>query len=155
YAYIGFFKEFDTSRLQLAKYFLIVFLVISFLKVLSYIFILKYREVVKGNLRNVVVIGDNKKTKQLIQVFNEREEFGYNFVKQFSTKDNSFNLNICFDYITFNKIDEIYCSISDLKNDEISEIVDYADNNLKTLKFIPDNKNIFTKKLKFEYYDYI
>ncbi|MEM8999178.1 MAG: exopolysaccharide biosynthesis polyprenyl glycosylphosphotransferase, partial [Bacteroidota bacterium] len=29
------------------------------------------------------------------------------------------------------------------------------DNNLKTLKFIPDNKNIYSKKLKFEYYDYI
>src|SRR5690606_23008527 len=28
-------------------------------------------------------------------------------------------------------------------------------NNLKTLKFIPDNKNIFSKKLTFEYYDYI
>ena len=33
--------------------------------------------------------------------------------------------------------------------------IDFADNNLKTLKFIPDNKNIFSKKLKFEYYDYV
>ena len=28
-------------------------------------------------------------------------------------------------------------------------------NNLKILKFLPDNKNIYTKKLKFEYYDYL
>ena len=33
--------------------------------------------------------------------------------------------------------------------------INFADNNLIALKFIPDNKNIFAKKLKFEYYDYI
>ncbi len=33
--------------------------------------------------------------------------------------------------------------------------INFADNNLKTLKFLPDNKNIFSKKLKLEYYDYL
>ena len=37
----------------------------------------------------------------------------------------------------------------------MTAIINFADNNLKTLKFIPDYKNIFTKKLKFEYFDYI
>ena len=54
-----------------------------------------------------------------------------------------------------NNIDEIYCSVSELKNNQITEFINFADNNLKTLKFIPDNKNIFSKKLTFEYYDYI
>src|SRR5690606_18977744 len=34
-------------------------------------------------------------------------------------------------------------------------IIDFADNNLKILKFLPDNKDIHSKKLKYEYYDYI
>ena len=42
-----------------------------------------------------------------------------------------------------------------MNNEQINEIVNFADNNLKTLKFLPDNKNIYTKKLKFEYYDYL
>jgi putative colanic acid biosynthesis UDP-glucose lipid carrier transferase len=58
-------------------------------------------------------------------------------------------------FIADKNIDEIYCSVDELKNDEINEIIDFADNNLRTLKFIPDNKNIYTKRLKFEYYDYI
>jgi putative colanic acid biosynthesis UDP-glucose lipid carrier transferase len=116
---------------------------------------MKYREQVKGNIRNVVVIGKNKKTEQLISVFNDRTEFGYHFVKQFSPRAEDFNLHDCVLFIVENRIDEIYCSVSELRNDEMAELINFADNNLKTLKFLPDNKNIYSKKLKFEYYDYV
>lgn len=155
YAFIGFFKQPIISRLALGEYFVLVFAIISTIKLLSYFLLMEYREKVKGNLRNVVIIGKNKKTDQLRKVFQERREFGYNFLKQFSPKSESFDLETCFNYVIGNNIDEIYCSISELKNEEIAKFISFADNNLKTLKFIPDNKNIFSKKLKFEYYDYI
>ncbi|MEJ1221505.1 exopolysaccharide biosynthesis polyprenyl glycosylphosphotransferase [Sediminicola sp. 1XM1-17] len=155
YAFIGFFKQPNISRLVLGQYFILVGLTVSAFKFLNYVLLMKYRERVKGNLRNVVVIGKNKKTEQLIEVFTNRAEYGYHFVKQFCPKDRGFNIQKTFDYILIKQIDEIYCSISELKNSEINEFINFADNNLKTLKFIPDNKNIFAKKLKFEYYDYI
>jgi putative colanic acid biosynthesis UDP-glucose lipid carrier transferase len=155
YAFIGFFKQPNISRLVLAQYFVYVFLAIFFLKFLNYILLMKYRKKVKGNLRNVVVIGKNKKTDQLVEVFTKRAEFGFNFVKQFSTVERDFDIMTIFNFIYDNQIDEVYCSVSELSNSEISRFIDFADNNLKTLKFIPDNKNIFAKKLKFEYYDYI
>lgn len=155
YAYIGFFKQVDMSRLALGKYFFYVFLLVSTIKFMNYLLLWEYRKKVKGNLRNVVVIGKNKKTDQLINVFNERTNYGYNFLGQFSPKTPSFKVQNCFKFILDNKIDEIYCSVSDLENEQLAEFIDFADNNLKTLKFIPDNKNIFSKKLKFEYYDYI
>mgnify|MGYP000244624135 CR=1 FL=1 len=43
----------------------------------------------------------------------------------------------------------------ELKNNQLEEIIAFADNNLKVVKFLPDNKNIFTRRLKFEYYDYL
>ena len=61
----------------------------------------------------------------------------------------------CFEYIIQNDIDEIYCSVAELKNNQLEEIIAFADNNLKVVKFLPDNKNIFTRRLKFEYYDYL
>lgn len=146
YAFIGFFKQPVMSRLALGQYFVYSFLLVSVFKLLNYLLLMKYRERVKGNLRNVVIIGKNKKTDQLRQVFNERTEFGYSFHKQFSPKSKDFELQNCFDYILDNKIDEIYCSVSELKNEEIAKFISFADNNLKTLKFIPDNKNIFSKK---------
>lgn len=155
YAFIGFFKQPLISRLALGQYFIFVGLAVSALKFLNYVLLMEYRERVKGNLRNVVVIGKNKKANQLIAVFKERTEFGYNFVQQFSPKNQAFDINKCFEFIIENKIDEIYCSISELKNEELTHFINFADNNLKALKFIPDNKNIFSKKLKFEYYDYI
>ena len=155
YAFIGFFKQPIISRLALGEYFIIVFIIVSTIKLLSYYLLMEYREKVKGNLRNVVIIGKNKKTDQLRKVFQERTEFGYNFTKQFSPKSVGFELDLCFEYILGNNVDEIYCSVSELKNEEIAKFISFADNNLKTLKFIPDNKNIFSKKLKFEYYDYI
>ncbi|NYJ26414.1 putative colanic acid biosynthesis UDP-glucose lipid carrier transferase [Muricauda sp. ARW1Y1] len=122
---------------------------------MNYYILMKYRERIKGNIRNVVVLGKNKKTDQLISVFKEHPEYGYNFVKQFSLKDEDYNVETCFEFILNNKIDEIYCSVSEVSNSLTIKIINFADNNLRTVKFLPDNKNIFSKKLKFEYYDYI
>ncbi|WP_369413830.1 exopolysaccharide biosynthesis polyprenyl glycosylphosphotransferase [Lentiprolixibacter aurantiacus] len=155
YAFIGFFKQPNMSRLALAQYAGLVFFTVSILKFISYYLLMNYRGKIKGNLRNVVVIGKNKKTQQLIDVFNEHAEFGYDFKKQFCPKEDVFNIYKCFRYIVDNNIDEIYCSVSELSNTQIDEIINFADNNLKTLKFLPDNKNIYTKKLKYEYYDYL
>ncbi|WP_417952559.1 exopolysaccharide biosynthesis polyprenyl glycosylphosphotransferase [Flagellimonas myxillae] len=155
YAFIGFFKQPVMSRYALAQYFVLVLLTVAVIKLISYVLLMQYRGSLRGNIRNVVVIGKNKKTDQLVSVFNDRAEFGYNFIKQFSPGSLDFNLMDCFNFIKTSRVDEIYCSISELKNEELTAFINFADNNLKTLKFIPDNKNIFAKKLKFEYYDYI
>jgi len=155
YAYIGFFKQPNMSRWALAQYFMFVFVAISLLKFANYLLLMAYRKKVKGNLRNVVVIGKNKKTEQLINVFRHKTNYGFQFVKLFTTKKDSFNIDSCKKFILENNIDEIYCSVSEMRNSELTQLINFADNNLKTLKFIPDNKNIFAKKLKFEYYDYI
>ncbi len=155
YSFIGFFKQPIISRLALAQYFVFVFVAVFTLKFLNYIFLMRYREKIKGNIRNVVVIGKNKKANQLIKVFKSRPDFGFNFLKQFSSKSEDFKKEECFRYIVDNNIDEIYCSVSELENNDLTDFINFADNNLRTLKFIPDNKNIFAKKLKFEYYDYI
>lgn len=155
YAFIGFFKQPNISRINLAEYFALTLVAIFSVKFINYIILMNYRRKIKGNVRNVVVIGKNKKTEQLINVFKERTEFGYEFIKQFCTKENKFSVKDCFLFIIENRIDEIYCSVSELTNTELTDFINFADNNLKTLKFLPDNKNIFSKKLKFEYYDYL
>ena len=155
YAFMGFFKQQDMSRLALAQYFVLVLWTVAAVKIIVFMIMMNYRGSLKGNITNVVVIGKNKKTEQLIKVFRDRSEYGYNFLRQFSLKTPGFDISECFDFIIKNEVGEIYCSISELENDELTAFINFADNNLRTLKFIPDNKNIFAKKLKFEYYDYI
>ncbi|MBD0831201.1 undecaprenyl-phosphate glucose phosphotransferase [Aestuariibaculum sediminum] len=155
YAYIGFFKQPDISRLALGEYILSVFALVSFFKILLFFLLNRYRAVLGGNLRNVVVLGNTEKTRQLIKIFNTKLHFGYSFKKQFDVNDADFSLKKCFDYIIDNNINEVYFSVASLSNKQINKLIDFADNNLRELKFIPDNKDIYSKRLKYEYYDYI
>jgi putative colanic acid biosynthesis UDP-glucose lipid carrier transferase len=139
YAYIGFFKQPNISRLALGNYLISVLGLISVFKFLTFFMLKKYRRILSGNTRNVIVIGSNDKTRQLINTFNTRLDFGYKFKAQFCVKKEGFSLEDCFNYIIESDIDEIYFSIAELSNKQINRLVDFADNNLRELKFIPDN----------------
>lgn len=154
YAYMGFFKQPDVGRLALAEYLLFISISIFSFKFFTYFLLKRFRSVLRGNGRDVIVIGNNAKTNQLIQTFKTRPDFGYRFKAEFSANNPDFSLDKCFSYVIENNIDEIYFSVSELTNKQINRLIDFADNNLRTLKFIPDNKDIFSKKLKYEYYDY-
>ncbi len=155
YAFIGIFKQPNISRLALGNYLLVVFTLVTFFKIFFFFLLNKYRTLLGGNLRKVIVIGDNEKTRQLIRIFNTRIDFGYKFQRQFTIKDDDFSLQKCFSYVVENDINEIYSSVAELSNKQLNKLIDFADNNLRELKFIPDNKDIYSKKLKYEYYDYI
>jgi putative colanic acid biosynthesis UDP-glucose lipid carrier transferase len=64
-------------------------------------------------------------------------------------------LDRCFSYISENGIDEIYCSMADLSSDQVKDFILFADKNLKTLKFIPNKKQLLSMNTVFEYYDNI
>ncbi len=155
FAFMGVFKFTEIDRWLIVNYLIIVFILISIFKFLSFYLLTRYRIHLGGNIRNVIVLGKNDKTRQLISIFNSRPDFGYIFKKQFSIDDQEFSLENCFYYMRENNIDEIYSSIAELSNEQINDLIDFADNNLLELKFIPDNKDIYSKKLKYEYYDYI
>lgn len=155
YAFIGIFKQPFISRLALGNALLFVFGLVTFFKILVFYLLNKYRKVFGGNFRKVIVIGDNEKTRQLINIFNTRLDFGYKFQKQFTVKEGDFSLQKCFSYVIENDINEIYTSVAALSNKQFNDLIDFADNNLRELKFIPDNKDVYAKKLKYEYYDYI
>ncbi|SDZ80856.1 putative colanic acid biosysnthesis UDP-glucose lipid carrier transferase [Bizionia paragorgiae] len=155
YAFIGFNQQPSLCRQHLIYYFISSFVLVFVFKTLTFLLLLKYRSVFKGNIRNVVFIGKNSKMNQLIKVFKTRTYLGYDVKKQFNTKTDSFSLESCFKYILEHKIDNIYFSVSELSNTEINKLINFADNNLRELKFIPDSKEVFSKKLKYEHYDFI
>ena len=155
YAFIGFFKQPNISRLNLGVFFLSVFVGVFLLKFLNYYLLMAFRKKVKGSLRYVVVIGKNEKIDRLVRMFRQHGEYGYHVVKQFSQNNFGFEIDTCLEFIKKNNVDEIYCSVEEFDNDEISRMISYADNHLIKLKFIPDNKDIFTKNLKLDYYEYL
>jgi putative colanic acid biosynthesis UDP-glucose lipid carrier transferase len=132
-----------------------VALILGF-KLFIYFFLKKYRILFGGNFRTVVLIGKQKSISPLKHFFEENPDYGYKLIKVFDLDyHKSEQLQKSFSFILENKIDEIYCSISDLKSNQIDDFVFFADNNFKTLKFIPDEKQLLSLNTIFEYYDYI
>lgn len=156
FAASGLYNNLNISPITLFRYVLIVFLTIGMVKFFVYFLLKKYRSVLGGNYRTTVILGKSKQGIALENFFNENPEYGYIHKKTFCFKEkNKIDLEKCFKYIKEESVDELYCSISDFSNTQIYEIINFADNNLKILKFIPDTKNIISRKLKYEYYNYI
>ncbi|MDA9803357.1 exopolysaccharide biosynthesis polyprenyl glycosylphosphotransferase [Flavobacteriaceae bacterium] len=154
YSFFGYHSEIKSNSKLIIEYILIVIFLITIFKIAIYFLLKKYRIIFNGNLRRVVIIGLNKKTDLLRKYFDDNPDYGYKLVKIFNLKDN-ISIDSITEYISKNEIDEIYSSVTEINNEELVKLIDYADNNLKILKFLPDNKEIYSKKLDFTYYGYL
>jgi|TARA_R100000479_G_scaffold165252_1_gene104437 putative colanic acid biosynthesis UDP-glucose lipid carrier transferase len=153
FAYFGIFNAESTNAISVINYVLLVFACITAVKFAIYFLLKRYRVLTGGNNRKVVIIGLNKKTDQLRKFFSDNPEYGYQLDKTFNLKGpQKASIEECIEYITNNNVEEIYSSVAELNNKELIQLIDYVDNNLKTLKFLPDNKEIYSKKLDFSYY---
>lgn len=153
FAFFGFYNELKINSFEIIRYVFSTMLLIGAIKFAIYYLLKKYRLFLGGNTRKVIIIGLNQKTDQLRKLFTDRPELGYQLQKTFDLKgNNKDSLQECFDYVLENNIDEIYSSVAELNNEKLNKLIDFTDNNLKILKFLPDNKDIYTKKLDFTYY---
>ncbi|TPD71964.1 undecaprenyl-phosphate glucose phosphotransferase [Flavobacterium microcysteis] len=155
FAFIGFYLKFSepSKMIEFVSFSLIL---VSLAKFFIYFSLRRFRVVFGGNFRRVVIVGNGKSVTQLGDFFNENPDYGYKLEKVFTlTPNKKEQIDECFDFVLENKIDEIYCSLSDLSNSDVNKFIDFTDNNLKILKFLPDNKEILARNLIFDYYDYI
>ncbi|QAA82184.1 exopolysaccharide biosynthesis polyprenyl glycosylphosphotransferase [Aequorivita sp. H23M31] len=153
FSFFGFYSQYNISSATIFKYILTVMLCVAIMKFGIYFLLKKFRLYLGGNVRKVVIIGLNQKTEQLRKFFTTNPVYGYKLYRTFNLKgsDND-SLEDCMAYVLQENIEEIYASVGELSNKEIARLIEFVDNNLKVLKFLPDNKEIFSKKLDFSYY---
>lgn len=155
FAYVGYKYKYVTPN-EIWIYILISFLTVGFQKLFIFNLLKKYRLFYGGNLRNVIVLGNGKNVEELVDYFNKNPDYGYNLLKNFDLKTNKKEeLKNCYQYVLDHKIDEIYGSLTTLRNSDIENLINFADNNLKTLKLLPDSKQTLYRNLALEYYGYI
>ncbi|MBA3985027.1 MAG: undecaprenyl-phosphate glucose phosphotransferase [Flavobacteriales bacterium] len=156
FAFFGYYTYVSKDPSLVIRYILSVFVFITLFKLTIFYLLKKYRVLLGGNYRNTVIIGKNKKTEQLEAFFKKNPDYGYQLQKVFDLRgEGKVEIEDCFEYIQKNEVDEIYSSVAELTNKEILALIDFADNNLKILKFLPDNKEIYTKKLVYDYYGFL
>ncbi|MDT0686063.1 undecaprenyl-phosphate glucose phosphotransferase [Autumnicola psychrophila] len=112
-----------------------------------------------GNFVNVVVIGRDKNLKKIRKVFDE-PDLGYRYMGYFDNQASNSETYLgaiqdSFQYVVDNHVNEIYCMVSKLTQEELKTLITFADNNLKKLKIVPDNKEIFSRAMSIELYDSI
>ncbi len=151
FAFFGLFQDVETPPVKVLKYVASVFFGIALAKFSIFYLLKTYRALLGGNHRNVVILGQNKETEELVAFFTQNKEYGYKVHKTFDIKDKKNSLDYIFSEILSLNIDEVYCSIEQFTNEQLQEIAEFTDNNLKLLKFIPDNRELFTKKLEYQY----
>ncbi len=156
-AFFPFSKQVVFSGKAIALFMVASFVMITILKFLLFFYLKKYRIITGSNFRNIVIIGYTEEAIRLKELFDTRNDYGYRFFGYFSNKKTNKNITGKIDdlktFVIEKNIDEIYCSLNEITNEQLTDLVDFADENNKSIKFIPDTKEIFTKNLRIDYYE--
>ncbi|PWH83872.1 undecaprenyl-phosphate glucose phosphotransferase [Algibacter marinivivus] len=159
FAFIGIFRSINVQAFIVLKYLIYSFLAIATLKILSFYILKTVRSYLKGNLRNVIIIGGGSCVEELKSIFLNKKELGYNLKAVFSDKKEektSGTIKDSFDFLEKdNNIDEIYCAIDELTEKQVNEFVKYANINHCNIKFIPNTSRLFSKRLNTDFYNYL
>lgn len=156
YAFSGFYFN-NVKSFRILNYIIYSFatiLTLSFLKEYS---IRLYRKKFKRNYIDVVLIGKSGNIQKLNDLLVNNVQYGYNVSRYFpydeSTQAEKFNE--IFEYCKQHSIKEIYVSLYKISKEQIKNILSLAENDLIEVKFVPENKDLFTYNYKIEYYNYI
>ena len=156
-AYFPFAKDSIFSGKATAIFMTTSFLIIITFKYFLFYYLKKYRLSTGSNFSNAVIIGYTTESLKLKEVFENRKDYGYRFFGFFSDKKQNPEIKGKIEdlkhFAIVNRIDEIYCSLNEISNEKLKELVEFADDNDKTIKFIPDSKQIYSKNLKVDYYE--
>ncbi|QXP63426.1 exopolysaccharide biosynthesis polyprenyl glycosylphosphotransferase [Polaribacter sp. HaHaR_3_91] len=156
FAYFGFFREGEVVNNQFLILISII-LSVSLVKFLWLLLLKKYRSL-GNNFRTTIVVGFDDSSKNIIKLFKSKSNLGYRYLGFFSDKKykNSEclgDLESVFKYVTDNFVDQIYCSLSSLNEDQIKKINKFAIDKDIVLKLIPNSSELYSKNQSVEYYD--
>jgi putative colanic acid biosynthesis UDP-glucose lipid carrier transferase len=156
-SFFPFSKQYIFNEKIVAVFILATVLLISISKFVLFFLLRRYRTITGSNFRNVVIIGYTPETIRLRKLFEARNDFGYHFFGFFSNKKDNVEIKGKLEklksFVIENEIDEIYCSLKEVSSAQLNKIIAFAEENKKTIKFIPDLKNVFSKNVHIDYYD--
>jgi len=156
FTYFGIFREGDIVHNQ---FFILVsiFSAITFFKFLSFNLLHKYRAAGK-NFRRVIFLGKDTTTKKFIELFKSDKSLGYHYLGYFSNIEKSKKgylggLNDSFLFISKGEVDEVYCSLTELNQEEVKELRKLTNSKNIKVKLIPNSNEFYSKNQKTEFYD--
>ena len=152
FCFAGIFPELELEPNTIIKLLMPIAILIVFVKILTYYSIKTFRSYFGGNYRKTIIIGSSIESQNLELFFNKNKQAGYLHKKTFSDVSKKSILD-SINFVKEQEIDEIYCSTENINDQEVKALIKFCDNNLKTIKFIPNSTKLNSKKLIYETYD--
>ena len=152
FCFSGIFPELELEPNTIIKLLMPIAILIVFVKILTYYSIKTFRSYFGGNYRKTIIIGSSIESQNLELFFIKNKQAGYLHKKTFSDVSKKSILD-SINFVKEQEIDEIYCSTENINDQEVKALIKFCDNNLKTIKFIPNSTKLNSKKLIYETYD--
>ncbi|MEQ8907677.1 MAG: undecaprenyl-phosphate glucose phosphotransferase [Vicingaceae bacterium] len=107
-------------------------------------------------LKNVVIAGYSEASQELAYFFTKNPQFGFSFKGFFDSNNDKDevvgDLSDLKQYCLNNKVEEVFCLVPSISDDELKGLIDFTQNNTIRLKIIPDIKSYFYSKSKIDFY---
>lgn len=154
-AFIVIRKGYYYSREQLlTTYALLTVSVVAWRLVCIYFF--RFYRAKGYNRRNVIIVGFSDISQRMQLFFQNNPQYGYKFCGFFddNTQHSSIKGTIAEvqAFILTNEIDEVYFSMSDVTSEQLSNLIEFAENNLIRIKIIPNFKEVAYRNIKVDFY---
>ncbi len=112
------------------------------------------------NFRNVVIIGSGSTALKMHQFIEGDPSLGLKFKGFFDDSPESpLSMNLLkgkvqdfYEYCQKNDINEVFCALPPSQSDTISELIEFADNNLVRFRLLPDFGKDLNKKVEMSFY---
>ncbi|MFY0626332.1 MAG: undecaprenyl-phosphate glucose phosphotransferase [Reichenbachiella sp.] len=122
----------------------------------GFIHILRYYRTKGYNIRNVVIVGYGPIGRSLKRHFNQNAEIGYIFKGFFDHNPQQEAVTGSVEdlqkFTHKNHVDIIFCCLPKLFDEDVKNIVDFAENNLIKVKLLSDFSKIANRKLEVQRY---
>lgn len=110
------------------------------------------------NSRKVIIVGYSKTGKELRDFFYNHPEYGYRFEGFFddnATEERQVigRIEDVERYVLKHEVNEVYCAAFALKKEQIVSLMQFSDNNLVRMKFLPEPGSFSYQKLKIDFSD--
>lgn len=140
----------DYSRKYLFITYLIFSIAILFWRSIWHYLIRYYR--IKGyNIRRVIIIGKGDLSDSLTQYFKEAPELGYQLVGIVDdNEDADEKLENFEEYTVKNRVDVVFCCLPHLRDEQVKDVIDFAENNLIKVNLISQFSRLSNYNLSIE-----
>lgn len=161
YTFIGFFHKNQFSDSKVLIYFLGLFISLLLWRIFFFFILLKWLVRSSKNKTNVVIVGLSTNSIYLKEFFEKHPEYGYVVLGFFSSHTTTAKEKILGieaeveHFVLNNKVNEIICSLEKVRPDVLNSIIKFAENNLITVKFIPDSTSVLGYNFVLSYIELI